>query len=178
MYNNTVFFHKIRDVKDPNRANKHDAGIDFYVPKFDKEFRDRVEEINKDLSVVLVNFSSEWGKIIVKPGKRVLIPSGIKVWIVDKSTALIAFNKSGLSTQKGVTVTAQVVDADYTGEVHLGIINEGDEDFIIEPDQKLTQFLHMPYIQTNLSEVTEKQYNNMTQNTDRGQKGFGSSNNK
>ena len=29
-----VLFTKVRDVKSPTRANKHDAGIDFYIPVF------------------------------------------------------------------------------------------------------------------------------------------------
>lgn len=31
-----VLFTKVRDVKSPTRANKHDAGIDFYIPVIDE----------------------------------------------------------------------------------------------------------------------------------------------
>ena len=29
-----VQFNLVRDVKKPNRANKHDAGTDFFVPEY------------------------------------------------------------------------------------------------------------------------------------------------
>lgn len=34
----TIKFLKVRDVKSPSRAYQTDAGIDFFVPKFDKKF--------------------------------------------------------------------------------------------------------------------------------------------
>ena len=37
---------KTRDVKTPTRANSTDAGIDFFVPKFDEKFIDDLEEKN------------------------------------------------------------------------------------------------------------------------------------
>ena len=36
--NNTVFFTKIRNVKAPNRAHPTDAGADFFIPFYDKDF--------------------------------------------------------------------------------------------------------------------------------------------
>lgn len=41
-----IKFLKIRDVKSPSRAFTYDAGIDFYVPKFNKEFIKDLKEKN------------------------------------------------------------------------------------------------------------------------------------
>ncbi|MCK9446416.1 hypothetical protein M0Q50_05955 [bacterium] len=41
-----IKFCKIREVKSPSRAYKYDAGIDFYVPKFNKEFIKDLKEKN------------------------------------------------------------------------------------------------------------------------------------
>jgi len=42
----TIKFLKIRDVKSPSRAYEFDAGIDFYVPKFEKDFITDLKEKN------------------------------------------------------------------------------------------------------------------------------------
>ena len=41
-----ISFLKIRDVKSPLRANQFDAGIDFFVPKFTKQFISDLKEKN------------------------------------------------------------------------------------------------------------------------------------
>lgn len=42
----TIKFLKTREVKSPDRGNRTDAGIDFFVPKFNKEFIERLAELN------------------------------------------------------------------------------------------------------------------------------------
>ena len=37
-FNTKVQFTRTRNVKMPNRANKHDAGTDFFVPYYNQEF--------------------------------------------------------------------------------------------------------------------------------------------
>jgi len=48
----TIKFLKVRDVKSPSRANEYDAGIDFYVPEFTKEF---IKDLRAKNSYVLCN---------------------------------------------------------------------------------------------------------------------------
>jgi dUTP pyrophosphatase len=47
--NSTVKFLKIRNVKSPDRANQFDAGIDFYVPKFEADFVKALKEKNPEV---------------------------------------------------------------------------------------------------------------------------------
>lgn len=42
----TIKFLKFREVKSPNRAFPSDAGIDFFIPKFDKRFIEDLKEKN------------------------------------------------------------------------------------------------------------------------------------
>ena len=49
MAKSTIKFLKIRDVQIPNRGHKLDAGIDFFVPKFDKVFVSDLIKKNPDL---------------------------------------------------------------------------------------------------------------------------------
>jgi len=49
MAKSTIKFLKIRDVQIPSRGHKLDAGIDFFVPKFDKVFVSDLIKKNPDL---------------------------------------------------------------------------------------------------------------------------------
>ena len=163
----SIFFTKVREVKDPS-TSYDSAGLDFYMPNNLKE----EDFTNYNRVKFELNLFNEVDKIILAPHGRVLIPSGIKVRI-PKMFALIAHNKSGVSSKKGVIFSAQVVDADYTGEVHLGIINTGNEETSIQAGTKVLQFLLVPVFHVTLNAISNEQY--ATFKSSRGSKGFGSS---
>ena len=110
-----IKFLKIRDVKSPTRGTAEAAGIDFYVPNYNAQFEDDFKAKNPNIHYEAGKFKMN---IYLQPGQRVLIPSGIKTWM-EMGTALIAANKSGVATKKGLIFGAQVVDSDYSGEVHI-----------------------------------------------------------
>ena len=176
MENNEIIFTKVRDVKSPTRANQNDAGIDFYCPVIDEKLGNdfqKKNEPNESNAIILPDI------ILVAPGADIVIPSGIKVWIKNKDSALIAANKSGMATSKHTQFTCQVVDADYTGEIHIGIRNHGSRFLKIESGQKLIQFIHTPIIKSNLIEISPDEYKEITDGqSDRGEGGFGSTGNK
>lgn len=124
-------FAKVRDVKSPLRANAGDAGLDFFLPN---DF----EETSLEL------------------GQSILIKSGIHV-NVPEGYALIAFNKSGVATKKGLQVGACVVDNGYELEIHIHLnkVAKGTEDkpnkydsrrsvCTLSPGEKIVQFILMP----------------------------------
>ena len=141
-------FLKIRDVKTPTRGTSKSAGIDFYVP-------------------------NDFKKCIVRPGDNLNIPSGIKA-NVPEGYALIAFNKSGVVLKKGLQAGACVVDEDYQGEIHINVINITSNETMIEPGEKLIQFLCLPinYVSVELCKTEEELYEGTI--TERGEGGFGS----
>ena len=139
---------KIRPVKTPTRGTAGSAGIDFYVPN--------------DYPTNLC---------VVEPGERYFIPSGIKA-NVPEGYALIAMNKSGVALKKGLLVGACVVDSDYQGEIHLHLVNTSTKDVVIEPGEKLTQFLLIPVNHCEVNEVSEDDL--FDDVTTRGSGGFGS----
>ena len=49
MTKSIIKFAKSRDVKLPSRSNKTDAGIDFYVPVFNKQFLEDIKQKNPEL---------------------------------------------------------------------------------------------------------------------------------
>lgn len=186
-------FTKIREVKSPNRANDGDAGLDFYIPKLTCDDILRVGE-NSLSDLVGVNRSmymrgdlrfSYIGTdklcVVINPGGRILIPSGIKVLINPKESMLMAANKSGVATKEGLTFTAEIVDSPYTGEMHIGIQNASNEPVYIpiQEDKKIMQFVHVPIILSTPVEITKEEYEEKAKNWGtRGDKGFGAHDNK
>ena len=165
-----IKFTKIRDVKSPARGTEEAAGIDFFVPNYNEQFKNDFEEKNPEIDYAVFKDVME---ITLEPGQRVLIPSGIKTWM-ETGTALIAANKSGVASKKGLIFGAQVVDSDYAGEVHISVINTSNEDVIIKTGEKLIQFIHTPVYLTVPEEVDEYIFNALHDKSQRGEGGFGS----
>lgn len=195
---NTIRFLKTRVVKNPARAHDDDAGIDFYVPSvnedFIKAFWDKNPGLKKEtpplsgyISVSGTSISSvniidpffkadqEDGRVYfeLKPGKGANIPSGIHCQMSGENKALIAFNKSGISTKFGLVVGAQVVDIGYQGEIHINVINTSNEPVKIYEGQKLVQFIEIPIFTSEI--IMEDSYDNLySGKSDRGDGGFSS----
>lgn len=172
-----IKFLKTRDVKSPSRANKYDAGIDFYVPKLTKEYIEVVKEKNPNIETI--KFDSFY-YIKLKPQERVLLPSGIHCQMERAGTALIAANKSGVATKTGLIFGAQVVDYEYQGEIHLSLINTSNLEFVLESDMKILQFIETPIFQSiilvNEEGISVDEF--YSEKTTRGAKGFGDSDKK
>lgn len=136
----------IRDVKPPSRATDKSAGIDFYVP-------------------------NGYMPTDILPGESVLIPSGVRTRI-PHGMMLMAANKSGVCTNTGLIVGAQVIDEDYTGEIHLHLINVGDTITSVAPGEKVVQFILVPVSYENMCVVDNKFL--FAGDTERGGGNFGS----
>jgi len=161
-----MHYSKIRDVQSPFYATEGSAGIDFYVPKFDKEFINEFNIKNNE------GYSFHDGNLVVHSGYRVLIPSGIKVH-VPYGYALIGFNKSGIASKYGLILGPQVIDSDYQGEVYFGLINTSNKAAFIKPDMKIIQLVLLPVARPDvLDEVPIDDL--YVEETTRGVGGFGS----
>ena len=142
---NKFVFMKVRDVKSPTRGTSQASGIDFYVPKFNNAFYRDILHKNPDITTIYRD-SYEYiiepanKRILLGPGSRIVIPSGIKARGL-KDISLNAHNKSGISTKKGLIYGAEVVDNDYTGEIHISIINTSNFIVAINEDENIVQFL-------------------------------------
>ena len=167
----TVKFLKVRDVKSPLRGTAEAAGIDFFVPNYNEEFEKDFHEKNPTIRYDIEEYKSM--RMWLSPGERVLIPSGIHTWM-QQGTALIAANKSGVATKKGLVFGAQVVDSDYAGEVHISVINTGKYAVYIETGEKLIQFIHTPVLLSPVEEVDKAAFDFLHDKSERGTGGFGS----
>lgn len=167
----TIKFTKVRDVKSPVRGTSQAAGIDFFVPNFTPQFL--IDLIKKNPFVACTIDDSNNLQIKIPANGKVLIPSGIKTFMSTDS-ALIGANKSGVASKKGLIFGAHVIDSDYSGEIHINVINTTNSDVIVSSGEKLIQFIHTPVILSSLKEIDAPEYEDLHLNSVRGECGFGS----
>ena len=107
--------------------------------------------------------------IVLKPGEKCLIPTGIAVTIPNGYEFQIR-PRSGLAMKNSITVlnTPGTIDADYRGEIKVIIINLGNKDFEITNGTRIAQMVLCPISKAKLLEVDD------LDNTTRGDGGFGS----
>ena len=107
--------------------------------------------------------------ITLKPMERYLFPTGIYIQLPEGYEAHIR-PRSGLAVKYGITVTNApgTVDADYTGEVGVSLINLSNETFVIQPGERIAQMVIAKYEKITWNEVTT------LDETERGSGGFGS----
>jgi len=90
----------------------------------------------------LVAAVSAQAPIVVAPGGRAMIPTGIAMALPRGHEAQIR-PRSGLAARHGVTVlnTPGTIDADYRGEVQVILINHGAEPFVVERGMRIAQLV-------------------------------------
>jgi dUTP pyrophosphatase len=108
-------------------------------------------------------------KIILLPGKRVLVPTGL-IFEIPAGFEGQVRPRSGLALKHGITClnTPGTIDSDYRGEVQVLLINHGEEDFAITRGMRIAQLVIAPVIQARIEERVE------LAETSRGAGGFGS----
>lgn len=107
--------------------------------------------------------------IILEPGQRKLIPTGLQMALSKGYEAQIR-PRSGLAYRNGITMlnTPGTIDADYRGEIKVLAVNLGDEPFVINHGDRIAQMVIAPVTQATVKEVDD-----LTE-TERGEGGFGS----
>ena len=109
------------------------------------------------------------GRIVLAPGERALVPTGLVLEIPPGFEGQIR-PRSGLAVRHGVTVVNApgTIDRDYRGEVAVALVNLGAEPFLIERGDRIAQLVVGRVEAVELEEVAE------LDNSDRGAGGFGS----
>ena len=108
-------------------------------------------------------------KIVLKAGEQVTVPLGFAVEIPEGYEMQIRA-RSGNARKHGIGVVNGVgtIDSDYRGEVCTILINHSENDFEINPGDRIAQAVIVPVIQAKWAEVDE------LSETARGEGGFGS----
>mgnify|MGYP006427815209 CR=1 FL=1 len=103
------------------------------------------------------------------PGKRALIPTGLKVQLPENTEIQIR-PRSGLAYEHGVTVlnAPGTIDEDYRGEIGVLLINHGGQAFTVTRGQRIAQF-----VIATVDKVTSWEPVESLSETERGDGGFG-----
>ena len=107
--------------------------------------------------------------MIIKPGERVLVPTGLSMEIPFGYEVQVR-PRSGLSLKTPLMIVNApgTIDCDYRGEVCIIVGNFGTEDYVVEHGLRIAQLVIAPVIQAKYSVTTT------LGETERGAGGFGS----
>ena len=107
--------------------------------------------------------------INLKPQTSCLIPTGISVAFPSEFEIQIR-PRSGLAAKNNISVlnTPGTIDSDYRGELKIILFNHGNENFIINNNDRIAQMVLTPIVKMKLEETNE------LPESIRGKGGFGS----
>ena len=107
--------------------------------------------------------------IVIHPHCTEKIGTGLSFELPEHTFAAI-FARSGLATKQSLRPAncVGVCDSDYRGEYIVAMHNDSEEEYTIEPGERIAQLILCPYIPMALIPVEE-----LTE-TERGDGGFGS----
>ena len=136
---------KLRDdAKIPFRATDGSAGMDLYAC---------IDEA-----------------VEIMPHEIRLIPTGIAIELESADYVAYIYARSGLAIKNGIAPANCVglIDSDYRGEVCVGLLNQTEKAFTVNPEERIAQMVISPVILPTIEVVDE------LSNTQRGVGGFGS----
>lgn len=115
-------------------------------------------------------FISDDSPLVMSPGERVLVRTGIKVEL-PLGKEIQVRPRSGLALKHGVTVlnSPGTIDASYRGEIGIILLNTSNEEFVINKQDRVAQLVLADVIQAYYKATDE------ISDSDRGEKGFGDS---
>ena len=107
--------------------------------------------------------------IKLAPKKSCLVPTGISVAMSNDYEIQIR-PRSGLAAKNNISVlnTPGTIDSDYRGEIKIILFNHGDDDFIVNNNDRIAQMVLIPIHKINFEEVDS------LPDSVRGKGGFGS----
>ncbi len=106
----------------------------------------------------------------LKPLERVLIPTGLKIELPNGYEAQIR-PRSGLALKHGISLANAIgtCDSDYRGEIGVILINLSNEEYVVQPSERIAQMVITKYEQVDFVLVDK------LSETERGDGGFGHS---
>ena len=107
--------------------------------------------------------------IKIPSNSSAIIPTGISLAIPNDVEIQIR-PRSGLAAKSniGILNSPGTIDSDYRGELKIILFNHGNEEFIVNNNDRIAQMVLMPVLKMNFEEVDE------LPKTFRGSGGFGS----
>lgn len=106
--------------------------------------------------------------VVLHPMERRIIPTGLRIALPEGYEAQVR-PRSGLALKHGITVlnSPGTIDADYRGELGVLLINLSQQDFTVEPGERIAQMVIARHEQATFELVAE------LDTTERGEGGYG-----
>ena len=137
-------------------------------------FSIQVQKINHDAKLPSFTYEGDAGMDIfsnedceIEPSDKKTIGTGLKI-AVPAGYAGFVWDKSGLALNHSLTTLAGVLDSGYRGELKVILMNLGKETYEVKKGQKVAQLVIK---KVEKPEIIEENL----RDTERGQRGFGSS---
>lgn len=107
--------------------------------------------------------------IVIAPHTTVKISTGLAVALPEGTFGGV-YARSGIAAREGLRPAncTGVVDSDYRGELIVALHNDSNEYRIVEPGERIAQFIVQPYVNIEFVE------SETLDDTERGSGGFGS----
>lgn len=149
---NISFYRLYKDVEMPTRGTKWSIGI--------------------DLKAYIKSSEGRSLKTVIPPQTTRVISTGLVAILQGLDTAMFVCSRSGMAT-KGLFVANApgVIDPDYRGELKVILHNGSTENQWVSDGDRIAQIVVLPAI---LPEICETAFDLRTLETERGDKGFGS----
>ena len=107
--------------------------------------------------------------VVLRPLERAMIPTGLFIALPAGYEAQVR-PRSGLAAKKGISVlnAPGTIDADYRGEIRVILVNLSQDDFTVEPGERIAQMVIARHERVDWEAVE------VLDETERGAGGFGS----
>jgi dUTP pyrophosphatase len=138
----------------------------------------RFKRLHEDATLPVRAYAGDAGldlsaaeRVELAPGARAIVGTGLAVAIPEGHAGFVQ-PRSGLATSHGITIVNApgLVDSGYRGELKVILLNtDREQTFVVEPGMRIAQLVVVPVATPEPVEVTE------LPDTERGEKGFGSS---
>jgi dUTP pyrophosphatase len=94
--------------------------------------------------------------VVVAPGQRVLIPTGLAI-ALPAGYELQIRPRSGLALRNGIVLpnSPGTIDEDYRGEIQVIVLNAGGEPFRVERGARIAQAVLAPVVRLGWEEVAD-----------------------
>lgn len=184
----TKFTQRSKEIRECYNANKYNSLLLYLAFSF--KSNNRLFNIDGEPALynmnmfiynnLLFDVNNNTVGVELERGNTLFINTGVKEK-VPTGYAGVFLNKSGRGSS-GYDVRAQVVDEDYTGYVHINVqfLGQKSSESRIYCGDKLVQQLVLPLYKESEDdgECSEEEFNSLTAKSQRGEQGFGSSNEK
>lgn len=95
--------------------------------------------------------------LTIKAGATHLVGTGLAVYIQDPNYAGMVLPRSGLGHKHGIVLGNLVglIDADYQGELMVSVWNRSNEDFVLNPAERMAQYIVVPVARPEFEVVSD-----------------------